>query len=94
MGGASRKHPVAKGGPGATYIEEKGRTSVHASGADLQDGDLATGLRPAAQGPPARGRGDPEVVPSPTPRQPTLLRGYKHPVLGTVVLWKTPTCRE
>ena len=93
MGGASRKRPVAKGGPGAANIEEKGRTSVHISGADLQDGDLATGLRPVARGPPYRGRGDPEVDPLPSPRQPTLLRGDKHPVLGTKVL-KTLTCRK
>ena len=82
------------GGPGAEHIEEKGRTSVRNSGAARQNGGSTTGLRPAAQDPPARGRDDPEVIPLPNPRQPTLLRGYKHSEIGHRSPVETETCRE
>ena len=72
---------------------KKSRTSVHIGGADLKDGDQAAGLRPVTRGPPYRGRGNPEVIPLPSPRQPTLLRGDKHPLLRTMAL-EVLTCRK
>ena len=93
MGGKCRKRPVSNGDPGAANNEEKPNQRSHRQCRSEGWGEQAAGLRPVTRGPPYRGRGNPEVIPLPSPRQPTLLRGDKHPLLRTMVL-KALTCRK